>query len=368
MRGLKEVGCKVSVLCSNKQNLCYVSRFPDERIVDARSDNSHPEFVDFLLSLVKTGEYDVLLPVAEIATDRITEHEAEFLPYVRLACAPRAAYAQAGNKQKTYEAAQRAGVPCAYTRMDDETVEDFIAKAHFPVIVKPRHGMGSMGFHKYDTEADFRKALADGVFDPDAYILQEFIDHERRRGTFIMMDRKGKVRSAVADEIIRWYPIDAGTSTASMSIDDPVVLRYAADLLKEIDWSGYANVGFMMDKKDGKPKLLEINGRIPATIKLTWICGINVARQLVEMAMDEEVTDYGVNTKFGYNARHFQADLMWFLKSPDRFRTKPSWFSWRHACDLVFFKDDILPLSCIPFPLSGSISASKSCANAEVTI
>ena len=343
VRGLKAVGCKVAVLCTEKHDLCCASRFPDEKIVDERSANVHPEFVDFVLDLVKTGKYDVLLPVAEVATDRITERETEFLPYTRLACAPRAAYAQAGDKQKTYDAAMRLGIPCAKTRTDDETVDEFLARAEFPLIVKPRHGMGSMGFHKYDTEAAFRAAMEAKVFIPDEYIIQEFVDHEKRHGTYIMVDQHGDVKSALASEVVRWYPIDAGTSTLSVSIDDPDVLRYAGMILKEFGWRGYANVGFMMDKKDGQPKLLEINGRIPAPIKLTWICGFNVARQLVEMACGEEVTDYGMNKKFGMGARHFQADLMWFLKSPDRFRAKPNWFSWKNQTDLVLWWDDVKP-------------------------
>lgn len=351
MRGLKEIGCKVSVLCGTKKSICAVSKFPDEKIVDPRAECGHKDYVPFLLSLVSSGEYDVIFPIGEIATNKITENEEEFKKYVKLACAPRSAYQNAFNKQKTYETALRLGIPCAHTRMDGQSVNDYLKTAHFPVIVKPRQGMGSIGFHKFNTEKDFREALEKKVFEPDEYIIQEFVEFEKRRGTYIMMDQHSEMKSSLASEVIRWYPIDAGTSVVSMSIDDPEIIEYAGKLLKELGWQGYANVGFMMDKRTNTPKLLEINGRIPAPVKLTAICGINVAKQLIEMAYDEEVSYYPPNTKFGMMARHTQADLMWFIKSPNRFKAKPSWFSWKNTTDLVFWKDDPRPF--FMYTLSG---------------
>lgn len=349
LHGLKEIGCHVTVLATTSKSVCAVSKLPDKKIVDSRCDCKNSEYVSFLMSLVSNGDFDVLFPIGELATNKITENEDEFKKYVKLACAPRSAYQNAFNKQKTYETALKLGIPCAYTRMDGQSVDEFLETAHFPVIVKPRQGMGSMGFHKYNTEKEFRDALSQKVFEPDEYIIQEFVEFDKRLGTYIMVDQNGHVKSSLASEVIRWYPIDAGTSTVSASIDAPQIIQYAGKLLKELGWNGYANVGFMLDKKTNTPKLLEINGRIPAPVKLTWICGINVAKQLVEMAYGEEVTYYPENKKFGMMARHSQADFMWFLKSPNRFKAKPSWFSWKNTADLVFWKDDPKPFFVYTF-------------------
>jgi len=42
-------------------------------------------------------------------------------------------------------------------------------------------------------------------------------------------------------------------------------------------------------------------------------------------------------------ARHFHSDVLWFLKSKNRFKSKPSWFSWKNTKDLVYWKGDIKP-------------------------
>ncbi len=342
VHGLKDIGCKVSVICYAKSDICNHSKLPDEKIIYSKPLYTE-EYHQFILNLLASQKYDVIMPIGDASTEFVTSHEDEFKQYVKLACASRDAFEKASNKQYVLETAIRLGIPCSNTRMEGQDINDYLKSAKFPIIIKPRKGTGSMGFHKLDTEADFWKIVKEGNIDIDKYVVQEFVDHERRHGAYIFIDQNGKVKSSLTSEVLRWYPIDAGTSTVSASVDDPVVIDYAGRLLAEIGWSGFANMGFMIEKSTGNPKLLEINGRIPAPMKLTWMCGINAARQFIEMVYGEEVTDYGKNQKFGMMARHFQADFMWFLKSPDRFKVKPSWFSWKNASDLVYWKGDPMP-------------------------
>lgn len=340
LHGLKELGCHVTVVCSSKKSISYVSRLPDERIIYTEKDGS---YVDFILSHVKTDSFDVLLPVAENSTNIITSNEEEIGKYVRIACAPREAYIKAFNKQITFDTAIDVGIPCPYTRNSEQSVEDFVENAHFPVIIKPRQGMGSMGFHKIKTKEEFWDMMSKGQIDPDSYVIQEFVTFDKRIDAFVFIDQKGRVATSMAVEVLRWYPLDAGTSTFTRTVDNSDIIKYGSGILKALNWRGFADVSFMIESSTGEPKLMEINGRIPAGIKLSWFCGYNVARQLIEMAYDEDVTLYPNNDKFGMMARHSQADLMWFLKSKDRFRASPSWFSWKNTTDLVFWKNDPKP-------------------------
>lgn len=343
LRGLKAIGCHVTVLCSSRLDTCYTSRFADEKIVDKAAAGSNEGFEAFIKGVIESGKYDVVLPVAEITTDKITKHEKEFLPFIKIACAPREAYIQAFNKQRTFNKAMEIGIPCPYTRTDGQSLEAFICEAHFPVIIKPRQGIGSVGFHKFETEQELREAVESGKVDIDTYVLQEFIPFETRISANMLIDQDGNAATAYACEVLRWYPIDAGTAVLIQTVDAPVIINSAAALLKALGWRGFANVGFMIDKRTGSPKLMEINGRIPASVKMSWLCGFNVAKQLIDMACGEKAEIYPVNTKFGMKTRHMHADIPWFIKSPDRFRCKPSWFSWKDTYDVIFWRDDPLP-------------------------
>jgi hypothetical protein len=99
----------------------------------------------------------------------------------------------------------------------------------------------------------------------------------------------------------------------------------------------------MVDKETGKPKLLEINGRIPASVKVAFMCGCNVSQQMIELAYNQDVIQYPENNKYGLYVRHLDTDIAWFIKSPDRFRAKPSWFSWKNTYEILYNKEDKKP-------------------------
>lgn len=343
IRGLKELGCHVTVLCISRLDICYTSRLPDVKLLDKNAGASAGGFEDFVMEQIKTGKYDVLMPVAENATNRLTFIEDDIKSYVKIACSPRSSYVQVSDKQNTFEHAMDIGIPCPYTRRNDQTIDNYLNNAKFPVIIKPRSGMGSIGFHKFLTEEEFRTALNEGKFDPDDYVIQEFIKFSERYSTHIFLDSKSNINSSVAVEVLRWYPLDAGTAIAIKTISNETIIKYSNALLKDMKYQGFANPSFMIDESDGQPKLLEINGRIPASIKMSFLCGFNISKLLLEAAYDEEVTQYPINSKFGIVTRHSQADWAWFFKSPDRFNCKPSWFSWKNTRDIVFSWDDPLP-------------------------
>ena len=343
IRGLKDIGCHVTVICDSKHDTCYGSNIPDEKILNTQYKENNENKFQWMLSLVASGKYDVLMPIGEMSTDFVTQHEEDFKKYVKIACAPRKAYLQAFNKQNTFDQAMKSGIPCPYTRRSDQDIEDYLKHAKFPIIIKPRQGIGSIGFHKFKTEDEFRERLSDPSFNVEDYVVQEFVNFENRIGTNLFVDKKGNICTSYAVDVLRWFPIDAGAGVLIQTIDAHEILQYAGKLLQDLGWEGFANVAFMIDKETGEPRLMEINGRIPASIKVSFMLGYNVSQQLIEMIYDEEVTRYPENTQFGKYIRHFDTDIVWFLKSPDRFRAKPSWFSWKNTEEVLFCKDDPKP-------------------------
>lgn len=343
VRGLKELGCHVTVLCDNKYATGYVSNLPDRKLIGKYITAHDERTLQELIKILSTGEYDVLMPIGELGTNFATEHEEELSKYVKLACAPRETYIKAFNKQITFDTAIENGIPCPYTRHSKQNIHDFLSKCKFPIIIKPRQGLGSIGFHKFEKREDFWPYMKEKGLDPDDYVIQEFVNFEKRIGTNLFMDQKGNICTSYAVDVLRWFPIDAGAGVLIVTVDAHEALKYAGELLKALKWKGFANVAFMVDKETGEPRLLEINGRIPASVKMAYMCGCNVSRQMLEMAYDQDVIQYPENNKFGMYIRHFDTDIAWFLKSPNRFRTKPSWFSWKNTQEILYSRDDKKP-------------------------
>lgn len=349
IRGLRELNCHITVLSNSKWDSCYVSNIPDKKILEERFNEENPNAFNldeawlYYLGLASSGEYDVFMPIGEKSTDFLTSHQTELCKYVKLACAPREAYIKAFNKQFTFEQAMKSGVPCPKTRREGQDIDEYLKDVEFPIIIKPRQGLGSIGFHKFKTEEEFRKRLEDPSFNIDDYVVQEFVNFDHRIDANIFMDRQGRVCTSYSADVLRWFPIDAGAGVLIQTIDEPEAIKYAGSLLHDMGWHGFANVNFMIDKETGGLRLLEINGRIPASVKLAYMCGFNISRQLLELVYDEKVIQYPMNDKFGMYIRHFDTDVAWFLKSPDRFKAKPSWFSWKNTQEALFSKDDMKP-------------------------
>lgn len=73
------------------------------------------------------------------------------------------------------------------------------------------------------------------------------------------------------------------TLMETMWSDD--VLRYSLKLLKEIGYMGYANPEFKLDPRDGRLKLIEINGRISMSNSHALRCGINLPLNMYQEAL-----------------------------------------------------------------------------------
>lgn len=342
-RGLKELGCHVTVVCSTRYEACYASKLPDKKIVFEDFYVDREKTLAFCIEEVKSSRYDVIMPIGELSTSLVSPHEDEFKKYVKVACAPMKAYVQAYNKQNTFDKAIEIGTPCPYTRHSKQSVDDYLKNAKFPLIVKPRQGLGSIGFHKFESLEELKEWLVKPSFNIDDYVLQEFIEFDHRIGTLVFMDEEGNVCTSYNTDVLRQFPPDAGSAILIKTTQAQDVQEHFVHLLRELHWQGYAAGCFMIEKTTGNPKLLEINGRIPATVKLAFMCGFNIARQMLEMAYGEKVTQYPYYTGKDMYVRHFGTDLAWFLKSKDRFRAKPSWFSWKDTCDVLYSKDDSMP-------------------------
>lgn len=343
LESLHRMGCISTTVNCSKLDVGYVSRYPAKKFIVPEAEFDRKVLEQFLDKEIPSGNYDVVFPMLELATDIITEKREYYSQFVKIIAAPHDAFVLAYNKQETMRICQEIGIPCPKTRMDVEDLEAFLDTVDFPIAIKPRKGTGSIGFKRIASKAEMMKLVEDGTLDPDEYIIQECVlDFEYKFLANIFLDENGEVKSALATEINRWYPIDSGPACYMRSVDRKDVIEYGVKLLQAMNWRGFGQVCYMLDPKDNTPKILEINGRVPASIKINVVCGIDIVRQMLELAFNQPVTEYKTD-KFDYRVRQGQKDLLWFIQSPKRFHAHPSWFDRRRTKDVLFTLKDPLP-------------------------
>lgn len=345
LKQLHDMGCHITTLNDRKLDVGYASRYPNKRLVErgVREDEVLMERV--IRRELATGQYDVVFPMLEKTTNILTKmRENGELGDVKAIVAPREAFLKAYDKEETMRICQEIGVPCPRSKMDNETLDEFLSKVMFPLACKPRKGSGSAGFKKVDSKEELMKYINDGIIKIDEYVIQEFIPHSGTRYSCrVFLDKNQNVIYNVGTQIFRSFPVDGGPGCYSRTLNREDVKQYSEKLLKALGWIGLAHVCFMFDPRDNTPKIIEINGRIPSGIKINSLVGVETARCMFDLVFDVPMKPYPRDYEEGQALRYFHTDIVWLMKSPERFKTKPSWFNFRKNHDYIWSWSDPIP-------------------------
>lgn len=337
--GLHDLGCKITTINSSKLDNGYASKYPDKRIL-CKPDEC---LLDVIGKEAATGAYDVLFALSDGSTDLITRNLEELSQYIRIPIPSRDTFMKAYNKQNTMRICMENHIPCPITKMEGESLDDFMDKVSFPIIAKPRQACGSMGLKIVHGGKDLARLIGEGSVVLDQYVIQELVPlSDKQYNVHLFVDDEGAVKLNFVTEKCRWFPLDGGASCMCRTVNNQFIVDICSALMNAVKWRGYCDVDLIVDPRDGIPKVLEINGRISANLKITYLSGVNVARQLLELAYGVNVEEY---KKYGEDIRMrcLHTDTLWFIMSPNRFTARPSWFSRRNTHDQIFSIADPLP-------------------------
>ena len=345
LKELHDLGCIITTLNDRKLDVGYSSRYPNRKIVERGIRHDQELLQRVIEREMASGNYDVFLPMVEKSTDILTKMVEEGRNGdVKVIVAPRQAFLQAYDKELTMKVCQEIGVPCPLTKMDNETLDDYLGKVKFPLACKPRKGSGAAGFKKVNTREELEKYISDGVIDLDKYVIQEYIPQtDYRYGSRVMLDSNHQKIYCVTVQSCRSYPIDGGPGCYIRTANRPDIDEYAVKLLQAMNWVGFAHVSFIMDPRDWTPKVIEINGRIPASIKICYLVGVQPVKTMLDLAYGEELTPVVKPIPENVALRYFHTDFLWLLKSTNRFKAKPSWFNFKKNHDYIWDWKDPLP-------------------------
>ena len=127
-------------------------------------------------------------------------------------------------------------------------------------------------------------------------------------------------------KIIRKYPINAGSSSFCISVQNDELLKICKDCLDKLDWVGIADFDVLQRLDNNEYKIIEINARVPASLRAAMVSGVDFPEIIVSDAVGDTVPHYEYQT--GKSLRYLGIDIMWFLKSPNRFKAKPCWLTF----------------------------------------
>lgn len=344
IKSFRELGCEVSALCASKLDVAYASRYTSKKILGICDNSREAETTEQLRQLITTGKYDIVVPTTDFSASILSKNKAELSAYTHVISNNWDVYQIAGDKLKTMEVCMKENIPCPFTLTEIRSIDQVIsAKLRYPIVIKPRVGYGAIGFKRVDDEKELQRLFVGGNEDLSQYVVQEYIPQtDLQYECAMFIDNNDEVKTSLVFSKNRWFPIDGGSSTLNISVSRPDVVESCTRLLKAIHWRGAADIDLIQDPRDNTAKIMEINPRVSGSVKICFDAGVDQARQMIELAYGEPVTEYK-NYVIGRRLRCSQTDLLWFIKSKNRFRSQPSWFSLKHTRDQVFYWSDPLP-------------------------
>ncbi|MBE0652827.1 MAG: ATP-grasp domain-containing protein [Bacteroidales bacterium] len=356
LKSFHQSGHETICICNTRLSECFFSRYPSKRLIWPSYVKDRQAFERKLINYISEHKIDVTISVGDISSDILSRNREIISRHTHLTVPDYSTFIKASDKWKLMDYCMANNLPCPKTyRLNDEFLlgnQDFLK---FPVIVKPTRGIGAIGVVRFDKIEDLEKQYVSLQTRYGELIIQEYIPQEggMQYQAEAFSDETGKVKVCMVIKKPRFFPVSGGTSTANVTIQHNEIENTTRILLDGLGWRGAADVDYILDPRDNVVKILEINPRVTAGIKIGFAAGIDYADLHLKLALGEMIPE--INTyKLGIYCRNFFLDVLWFLYSDSRMKknTQPSFFKFfgRDVFDQVISIDD--PLAGLGFFLN----------------
>ncbi len=325
-KAIHKRGHYIHIFFEHKLTYGYATRYASYK-VQAPSVRNEEVYFRFLTDYIERNFIDVLIPMSDPSAMFLSKYKNELLKISRFLIPDYDLFMKGYDKNELMRVCIENGFPHPKTRdlkiIDFNTIED----TFFPAILKPNITTGGRGMKILNRKHDLDIVYEMNVKEFGFCHLQELIPSGGRqfKVELYIDDNHELVNSSVIYKQ-RYYPITGGSSCFNITINDVAVVDLCYSVLKVIGWIGFADFDLIEDPRDGIFKIMEINPRIPACVKSAVDSGVDYGNLIVDSSMGREVIRY--NYIPGKQLRHIGFDTLWFLKSKDRFKTKPNWFNF----------------------------------------
>lgn len=323
---LKKSGYSVAVLCDNKNEYGYHTKYADERYLG--KDSHEKDYAEWMLNFLKEHHFDVLIPTSDTAAEFMSFHKEEIQRLTGVLMPGREVFKMGYDKNELMTVCREHGFPHPFTvdlsKVSIDDSED-LKSFPYPGLLKPNLTSGGRGMTLINTYEDLRRIYPKIRTQYGECHLQQYIKAGGRQVKVqIMTDKDGNPAYSSVIWKQRYYPVNGGSSCCNVTIDNPTISKTCGEVLKNIGWVGFADFDLIENPDTHELLIMEINPRIPACVRSAFKSGMDYATMIADTTLGLPLRDYRYTP--GKRLRHLGFDVLWFLKSPDRFKAKPSWF------------------------------------------
>lgn len=314
-------------LLGEKNNYADASRYVYKKEYTTLSPSSK-EFLDKVVSMIVNDGIETIVPMGDVFSEFLSINKRFLQKYVKYVMPDNVVFQNGVDKNKLMRICQDQGYPHPFTYNSNI---DIFKIPHcnfkFPLLIKPNITCGGRGMTLVENYEELKIKYPIVCSEYGDCHLQQYV---RQGGAQVevqlYVDKNRKLVNSSVIYKYRWYPEKGGSSCCAVSVKNEKIVNTLYHLLVDLSWVGFADFDTIEDPVTGDLLIMELNPRVPACVKCAIEAGINWGEIIVNEYLNQPQKEYSYRE--GEVLRHFGFEVLWFLKSPNRFKTKPNWFKF----------------------------------------
>ncbi len=353
MRSLGSLGVRLYGVDDYRYSPGFLSHYCRKKFLMHFDEQREQEYLEYFIRLGKQlGEQPLLIPTSDELSLLVAKYADQLREYFIFPRNDHNLVSTLISKEGMYNLARQYDVPTPYTvfpkKLDD--VLTYAEDAKFPVMLKGIHGNRlaertgkKMVIVRSGEElVESYKVLEDP--EHPNLMIQEYIPGGDDQiyifnGYF---NEKSECLSAFTGHKIRQFPVHIGCASLGVCEWNKTVADLTTNFMRSIGYKGVLDIGYRLDPRDGRYKVLDINPRVGQAFRL-FVAenGMDVVRsQYLDLTGQEQI--YPINPREGrrWVIEDFDivSSLHYHQEGSLRFREwvrsfkkleEGAWFSWK---------------------------------------
>ncbi len=279
VRSLGKKNISTTVVSTEKRAMPFYSKYCTKKIVAEYTD-------DFLSGLT---EDDIIMPNGEdemlffAKNAPLYDYSLSFPDYATME--------NIIDKSNLMRFAETHHIPVPKTFFIDgpDYFQEIAPRLIYPVIIKPNRGRGGRGIVRVDSPDMAEETYANILHHHGPLTIQEYIPFTERFSAAVLTDDAYEIQRICIIEEKRTYPIKTGPGCFVETVANEDIKNLTFDIMNALKMKGMAELDFVIDERDGKPKLLEINPRFWGSLQCAISAGVDFPFLLYELAIGNPI-------------------------------------------------------------------------------
>ena len=324
LSSLKKKGYETHIFCKNKSYGWY-SRFTDKHTITVDCQKNPVQYRQGLMAYLRKNKIDVVIPMNDEVSPFVSQYKEEINQLSNVLIPEIDIFMKGYDKNLLMKICKEIGAAHPATAdLDEVSIEEAAEIVRFPAIIKPNHTSGGRGMRLVRSFKELKDTVPLVTREFGSSHLQTYVPETGRQFKVQIFTDNNLIHMATVMEKKRFYPVNGGSSCCNVTVENPDIVNQCTKVLKHIGWVGFADFDLIEDPRDRVFKIMEINPRIPACIRTSFVSGVDFVEIICDYTLTNKIKDYVYAP--GKTLRYFGLDLLWLLNSQKRFSEKIDWF------------------------------------------